>query len=122
MKPSAKAPTVSADAGTKHTPNEAEPKSQSKSRNPEPATAEHQQRETESKHQRVSEVYEDMPMVSADDSSRVVKGSAANQVLSGKSKHISNNVDASGTTKDEPLKHKKKTAVEPEKKAQANVA
>lgn len=58
-----------------------------------------------------------MPMVSADDSSRVVKGTAANQTLPGKSKNISNNVEASGATKDEPPKHRKKTAVEPEKKA-----
>ena len=65
MKPCAKAQTVSADAGAKHTPNEAEPKTQSKSRHPEP---EHQQRENESKHQRASEAYDDVPMVSADDS------------------------------------------------------
>jgi len=68
MKPSAKAQTVSADAGAKHTPIEAEPKTQTKSRHPEPATEHHQQRENESKHQRASEAYDDVPMVSADDS------------------------------------------------------
>jgi hypothetical protein len=46
-----------------------------------------------------------------------VKGSAANQTLTGKSKNISKDVEASGATKDEPPKHRKKTAVEPEKKA-----
>jgi hypothetical protein len=46
-----------------------------------------------------------------------VKGSAANQTLTGKSKNISKDVEASGAIKDEPPKHRKKTAVEPEKKA-----
>lgn len=43
-------------------------------------------------------------MVSAGDESRVAK----NNVQSAKSKSISNIVAAAGTTKDEPLKHKKK--------------